>query len=188
MTAKRSLDILFAAALLALLALPMLLIGLMVKLGSKGPVFYLSERVGRDNKFFWMYKFRTMKIDAPIVATHLLGEAGKYLTPGGKILRKTSLDELPQLINILKGQMSLVGPRPALFNQNDLTKMRTALGIHKLTPGLTGWAQVNGRDELPIPDKVKFDREYLEKRNFRFDLKILFMTLHKVITKEGVSH
>jgi len=188
MTVKRLFDILLSAAGAAALALPMLLIGLMVKLGSKGPVFYRSERVGRDNQTFTMYKFRTMRTGTPAVATHLLAQAEQYLAPGGRFLRKTSLDELPQLINIIKGEMSLVGPRPALFNQFDLVEMRTALGIHKLTPGLTGWAQVNGRDELPIPDKVRFDREYLEKRSVRFDLKILFMTLQKVITKEGVSH
>ncbi len=188
MAGKRLFDLLFSAAALALLALPMLLLGLMVKLGSPGPVFYVSERIGRDNRTFKMYKFRTMRTGTPAVATHLLEKPERYLAPGGELLRRTSLDELPQLFNILKGQMSMVGPRPALFNQNDLTEMRTAWGIHKLTPGLTGWAQVNGRDGLTIPDKVRFDREYLEKRSVRFDLKILFMTLQKVITKEGVSH
>jgi O-antigen biosynthesis protein WbqP len=188
MRGKRAFDIIFAVAALVLLALPMLVIGLMIRLGSKGPALYVSDRMGRGNKIFKMYKFRTMTINTPAVATHLLANAGQYLTPIGGFLRKTSLDEVPQLINILKGEMSFVGPRPALFNQSDLIGMRTALGIHRLTPGLTGWAQVNGRDELPIPDKVKYDEVYLGKGSLGFDLRILFLTLQKVITKEGVSH
>ena len=188
MTGKRVFDIVFAIGLMAILLIPMLIISLMVKLGSQGPVFYLSERMGRDNQGFKMYKFRTMRTNTPVVATHLLDQAEQYLAPGASFLRKTSLDELPQLINIIKGEMSFVGPRPALFNQYDLIELRTARGIHRLTPGLTGLAQVNGRDELPIPEKVKFDRAYLDTRSFRLDLKILLLTLQKVITKEGVSH
>ncbi|MDO9390510.1 MAG: sugar transferase [bacterium] len=188
MTGKRLFDVIFAAGLAAVLFIPMLLIGLMVRLGSRGPVLYVSERMGRDNRSFKMYKFRTMRTNAPVVATHLLARAEQYLAPGGRFLRKTSLDELPQLINIIKGEMSFVGPRPALFNQFDLMELRTARGIHRLTPGLTGLAQVNGRDELPIPEKVEYDRVYLEKRSFGLDLKILLLTLKKVITKEGVSH
>lgn len=188
MPGKRLFDILFAIGLTAILLIPMLIVSLLVKLGSRGPVLYVSKRIGRDNKVFRMYKFRTMVLNTPIVATHLLSDAGQYLTPGGMFLRKTSLDEVPQLINILKGDMSFVGPRPVLFNQYDLIEMRTALGIHKLTPGLTGWAQINGRDELPITEKVNFDCYYLGKMSFIFDMKILFWTLIKVIRKEGISH
>jgi O-antigen biosynthesis protein WbqP len=178
---------------LALLALPMLLplivfVATLVRLTSPGPVLYWSDRVGRHNKIFKMPKFRSMRIDTPAVATHLLQNTDQWLTPIGSFLRKTSLDELPQLWSILKGNMSFVGPRPALFNQYDLIALRTDAGVHELLPGLTGWAQVNGRDELPIPDKVKLDIEYLQRRSFVFDLWILWMTLLKVLRMDGVSH
>jgi O-antigen biosynthesis protein WbqP len=188
MNVKRLFDLAIALALLAVLALPMLLIGLFIRLGSKGPAFHVSQRIGRDNKPFSMYKFRTMTKNAPVVATHLMTEAERYVTPIGSFLRNTSLDEVPQLLNIIKGEMSLVGPRPALFNQADLIAMRTEIGVHHLVPGLTGWAQVNGRDELPIPKKVELDHYYLENRNFLFDIKIIFLTFYKVLKEEGVSH
>jgi O-antigen biosynthesis protein WbqP len=160
----------------------------MVKITSNGPALYSSDRVGIHNSIFKMYKFRTMKIDTPQVATHLMENPNHYLTPIGKFLRKTSLDELPQLFNILKGDMSFVGPRPALFNQDDLVALRTEKGIDSLVPGLTGWAQINGRDELPIPVKVDFDEYYLKNRSFLLDIKILFMTFLKVMRSEGVDH
>jgi O-antigen biosynthesis protein WbqP len=160
----------------------------MIKLSSSGSVFYVSERIGKGNKVFSMYKFRTMLLDTPPLATHLLNNPGKYLTPIGYFLRKSSIDEIPQLLNILIGDMSFVGPRPALFNQDDLISLRTEKFIHELVPGLTGWAQINGRDELPIPVKVEFDCYYMKNRCFLFDMKVLFMTLLKVIKKEGVSH
>ena len=149
---------------------------------------YWSDRVGKNNTIFRMPKFRTMKIDTPAVATHLLTNPDRFLTPIGKFLRKSSLDELPQLICILKGDMSFVGPRPALFNQDDLIALRTQKGVHVLTPGLTGWAQINGRDELPIPVKVEFDEYYLNHRSFAFDLYTILLTVLKVIRKEGVQH
>ena len=166
----------------------MCLIALVIKISSKGPVLFWSDRVGRDNKIFRMPKYRTMKIETPLVATHLLPNPDNYLTVIGYYLRKSSLDELPQLISIVLGEMSIVGPRPALYNQNDLIKLRTKYFIHKITPGLTGWAQINGRDELPIPIKVKYDREYLENRSVSFDFKIMWLTLKKVLANEGVSH
>jgi O-antigen biosynthesis protein WbqP len=166
----------------------MLLVALMVKLTSKGPVLYWSDRVGRHNMIFQMPKFRTMRVDTPAVATHLLSNPDRFLTPIGNFLRKSSLDELPQLLSILKGEMSFVGPRPALFNQHDLIELRTARGVQTLTPGLTGWAQVNGRDELPIPVKVEFDHYYLEHRSFLLDLRIILLTFLKVIRSEGVTH
>lgn len=166
----------------------MLIIALLVKLTSRGPVLYWSERVGRNNTIFKMPKFRTMRIETPAVATHLLGDPVRWLTPIGNLLRKSSLDELPQLINILKGNMSFVGPRPALFNQGDLIALRTARGVHFLIPGLTGWAQVNGRDELPINVKVDFDEYYLKNRSFWFDIKIITLTFVKVVKREGVVH
>ncbi len=166
----------------------MLAIAILVKVTSKGPVLYWSDRIGTDNKIFKMPKFRTMKINTPAVATHLLSNPKQYLTRVGKFLRRSSLDELPQLLSILKGDMSFVGPRPALFNQDDLIQLRTKKGIHKLTPGLTGWAQINGRDELPIPVKVEFDEYYMKHRSFLFDLKILWLTLLKVLRKEGITH
>jgi O-antigen biosynthesis protein WbqP len=160
----------------------------MVKISSKGSILYWSDRVGINNAIFKMPKFRTMRIDTPAVATHLLEKPDIYLTPIGSLLRKFSLDELPQLWSIIKGDMSFVGPRPALYNQDDLVALRTEKGIHKLIPGVTGWAQVNGRDELPIPVKVEFDEYYLKNRSFSLDLKILWMTLVKVLKREGVRH
>ena len=185
---KRIFDIVIALSLLVIFGVPILIITLLIKLTSKGPVLYWSDRIGRNNSIFSMPKFRTMRTDTPAVATHLLANPDQYLTPIGAFLRKLSLDEFPQLISILKGNMSFVGPRPALFNQDDLIKLRTQKGINILTPGLTGWAQVNGRDELPIPVKVNFDEYYLKRRSFLLDLKILFMTLFKVLRSEGVKH
>lgn len=185
---KRLFDL--TAGLLAgiCLALPIVLITLAVRFTSPGPVLYWSDRVGRRNVIFQMPKFRSMRVGTPAVATHLLANPADYLTPIGSFLRKTSLDELPQLWSILKGDMSFVGPRPALFNQDDLIALRTDVGVHELVPGLTGWAQVNGRDELPIPDKVKLDIEYLQRRSIAFDLWILWLTLLKVLRRDGVSH
>ncbi len=165
-----------------------MVISALVKMTSHDPVLYWSDRVGKDNIIFKMPKFRTMKIDTPAVATHLLSDSDQYLTAIGGFLRRSSLDELPQLVSILKGDMSFVGPRPALFNQEDLVALRTQRGVHVLTPGLTGWAQINGRDELPIPVKVEFDEYYLKHRSFYFDLKILFLTFVKVVRREGVTH
>jgi O-antigen biosynthesis protein WbqP len=188
MTAKRVMDLAVAGVAAVLLAIPFVLTALAVAMTSKGPVLYWSDRVGRQNKLFSMPKFRSMRVDTPAVATHLLQDPAGHLTSIGAFLRKSSLDELPQLWSILKGDMSLVGPRPALFNQEDLVALRTSCGVHELLPGLTGWAQVNGRDELPIPEKVKWDAEYLQKRSLGFDLKILWMTLLKVLQRDGVSH
>jgi len=185
---KRSFDFLAALAALLVLGLPMLLVALLVKLSSKGPAFYWSDRVGRNNAIFKMPKFRTMRIDTPAVATHLLADPARFLTPVGGFLRKSSLDELPQLLSILRGDMSFVGPRPALFNQEDLISLRTAKGVHRLVPGLTGWAQVNGRDELPIPAKVVHDEHYLHNQSFFLDLKILFMTALHTVNAKGISH
>jgi O-antigen biosynthesis protein WbqP len=185
---KRLFDIISCSLLLALFAVPMALIALAVKLTSKGPVLYWSDRVGRVNRVFQMPKFRSMRTDAPQVATHLFHDPDAYLTPIGGFLRRSSLDELPQLFSVLCGDLSLVGPRPALFNQDDLIALRTELGVHELVPGITGWAQVNGRDDLPIPEKVRLDCEYLRARSFLFDLKILAMTVLKVARHEGVSH
>jgi len=185
---KRIFDIIFSLFLLLIFLIPMLLISMLIKLTSKGPVLYWSDRVGADNNIFKMAKFRTMKTGTPPVATHLLKNPETYLTSIGNFLRKTSLDELPQLLNVIMGNMSFVGPRPALFNQYDLIELRTKKNIHKLLPGITGWAQINGRDELPIPVKVEFDEFYLKNNSFRFDLKILFMTVIKVINKEGIKH
>jgi O-antigen biosynthesis protein WbqP len=175
--------------LLLLLALPLFVaIALLIKITSKGPTIYWSDRVGRNNRIFRMPKFRSMRIDTPQLPTHLLSDAAAYVTPIGSFLRRTSLDELPQLWSILAGDMSFVGPRPALFNQQDLVALRTERGIHVLVPGLTGWAQINGRDELPIPVKVQFDYEYLQRRSIRFDLAIICMTIGKVWIEEGVHH
>lgn len=185
---KRLFDIVAGLLLLVALALPMLLVALLVKFTSRGPALYWSDRVGRDNKLFKMPKFRTMRVDTPPVATHLMTEPDRFLTPVGGLLRKTSLDELPQLICILRGDMSFVGPRPALFNQDDLVALRTAKGIHLIVPGLTGWAQVNGRDDLPIPVKVEFDEYYLKNRSFWFDMRILLMTLVQALAGKGVRH
>lgn len=185
---KRVFDFLVASFAFVVLATPMVVIALAVRLTSEGPALYWSQRVGRLNEVFLMPKFRTMRINTPAVATHLLVDPSRHMTPIGGFLRKTSLDELPQLWSILKGDMSLVGPRPALYNQNDLIAARTEKGVHVLTPGLTGWAQVNGRDELEIPVKVDFDAEYLKKRSLRFDLRILFLTAIRVLGARGVSH
>lgn len=185
---KRIFDLILAGILLCFLSGPVILIALMVKLNSSGPVLYWSNRVGIANRIFKMPKFRTMQIDTPQAATHLLENPDQYLTKTGKFLRKTSLDELPQLFSIIKGDMSFVGPRPALFNQDDLIDLRTKKNIHTLLPGITGWAQVNGRDELPIPVKVSFDEYYLNHRSFSLDLHIILLTVVKVIKREGVRH
>ena len=171
-----------------MLLIPMLVVAVLVIVTSKGPVLYWSDRVGRKNKIFKMPKFRSMRMDTPAVATHLLSDPDVFLSPIGGFLRRTSLDELPQIWSILKGDMSFVGPRPALFNQDDLIALRTEYGVDKLVPGLTGWAQVNGRDELPIPEKVALDVEYVKRQSFLFDLYILWMTFLKVIKRDGVSH
>jgi O-antigen biosynthesis protein WbqP len=184
---KRIFDVLSAGCLLVLLAIPMAIIALAVKLTSRGPVLYWSDRVGRKNRIFRMPKYRSMQTDAPVVATHLLADSRQWITPLGQFLRKASLDELPQLLSILKGDMSFVGPRPALFNQHDLISLRTQKGIDELLPGLTGWAQINGRDELPIPEKVAMDEAYLRSRSFVWDMKILLMTVLKVLRREGVA-
>jgi O-antigen biosynthesis protein WbqP len=184
----RPVDLLLAVVVGLVLAVPILLTALVVKLTSRGPALYWSDRVGRDNVIFRMPKFRTMRVGTPVVATHLLPDAAKHLTPVGSFLRRTSLDELPQLWSVFVGDMSFVGPRPALFNQHDLVAARTAAGVHRLVPGLTGWAQVNGRDELSIPDKVTLDVEYLERRSLGFDLKVLWLTAIRVLRREGVAH
>ena len=185
---KRCVDFLFALALLALFAVPWLCIALAVKITSVGPALYWSDRVGRSNHIFRMPKFRTMRVGTPALPTHLLAEPASHVTPIGALLRKSSLDEIPQLWSILKGDMSFVGPRPALFNQSDLIELRTASGVSDLVPGLTGWAQINGRDELPIPEKVRLDAEYLRRRSLWFDLKILWRTALKVASQDGVAH
>ena len=185
---KQIFDLFVGVILLVLLAIPMSLIAIAIRLTSKGPSLYWSDRIGKNNKIFKMPKFRSMLIDTPTLATHLLDNPDSYLSPIGGFLRLSSLDELPQLFSVLKGDMSFVGPRPALFNQDDLIAMRTQKGIDKLLPGITGWAQVNGRDELSIPDKVALDVEYLSRKSFWFDMKILWMTFLKVINRDGVSH
>jgi O-antigen biosynthesis protein WbqP len=185
---KRLFDIFLAAAVGLVFLLPLCILVVLVRLSSKGPAIYWSDRVGKGNRIFKMAKLRTMKVDAPVVATHLLADPKSQLTPIGGFLRKSSLDEIPQLWNILRGDMSFVGPRPALFNQDDLIALRTEYGVEKLTPGLTGWAQLNGRDELSIDEKVKFDYEYLKNQSFLFDLKILWLTGLQVIRAKGVSH
>lgn len=185
---KRLFDLLLALFAAVILAVPVIVVALMVKLTSPGPALYWSDRVGRHNRIFKMPKFRSMRIGTPAVATHLLKDPKVYLTPIGSFLRKSSLDELPQLWSILAGDMSFVGPRPALFNQDDLVALRTEQGVHELVPGLTGWAQINGRDELPIPEKVKLDVEYLQRRSLGFDVKILWLTFVKVLRRDGVSH
>ena len=185
---KRIFDLLLGVAILVLLLAPMLLIAIAVYLSSKGPALYWSDRVGKNNKIFKMPKFRSMLIDTPDVATHLLDNPAVYLSRIGGFLRRSSLDELPQLFSVLKGDMSFVGPRPALFNQEDLIALRSEKSVDKLLPGITGWAQVNGRDELSIPDKVALDVEYLKRQSFWFDIKILWMTFVKVIKRDGVSH
>lgn len=185
---KRFFDLFLSTTLLCVFCVPMFVIALMVKLSSKGPVLYWSERVGVNNIIFKMPKFRTMVTATPVVATHLLLDPSGYLTPIGKFLRKSSLDELPQLVSIFVGDMSFVGPRPALFNQSDLVAARTKRGVHVLVPGLTGWAQINGRDDLPTSLKVEHDEYYLKHKSFIFDLKILSLTFFKVLKSEGVKH
>ncbi len=185
---KRIFDLFLFVCLALIASFPILVIAGLIRLTSKGPAVYWSDRVGVDNQIFRMPKFRTMRIDTPAVATHLLEDPDAYLTPIGPFLRKSSLDELPQLWSVLKGDMSFVGPRPALFNQDDLIALRTEKGVHQLIPGITGWAQINGRDDIPIPKKVEFDEYYLKNRSFLFDMKILWMTFLKVIKCEGVSH
>jgi len=185
---KRFFDLSLALWALLFLVLPLLLVAVVVRCTSTGPILYWSDRVGRYNIIFKMPKFRTMRVDTPAVATHLLVNPGMFLTPVGSFLRKSSLDELPQLWSIIKGDMSFVGPRPALFNQDDLVALRTHFGVDNLLPGLTGWAQVNGRDELPIPDKVKLDVDYLNQHSFRLDLKIIFLTFLKVLRRDSVTH
>lgn len=185
---KRAFDLFLSALMLIVLSIPILLIAAAIRLTSKGPALYWSDRVGIHNHIFRMPKFRSMRTDAPQLATHLFKNPEDYLTPIGRFLRKSSLDELPQLISIFMGEISFVGPRPALFNQDDLVALRTESGVHKLIPGLTGWAQINGRDSLPIPEKVELDQYYLEHCSFWFDLKILFMTPFKVFRAEDISH
>ena len=185
---KRTVDLLLALAAAFILAVPVLLVALAVSLTSPGPALYWSDRVGRHNILFKMPKFRSMRVGTPAVATHLLADPASHLTPIGSFLRKSSLDELPQLWSILAGDMSFVGPRPALFNQHDLIALRTQHGVHELVPGLTGCAQINGRDELPIPDKVKLDVEYLQRQSLWLDIRILWMTFVKVIRRDGVAH
>ena len=185
---KRAFDFMLAACLGLLLLLPIGVIALLVRWTSPGPALYWSDRVGQHNRIFRMPKFRSMRVDTPAVATHLLPDPQACLTPMGSFLRKTSLDELPQLWNILKGDMSFVGPRPALYNQDDLIALRTHNGVDQLVPGLTGWAQINGRDELPIPEKVRLDAEYLRKHSFGLDLKIMFLTAWRVLRRDGVTH
>ncbi len=185
---KRLFDFVVALVAAVFLSAPVLIVALAVRLTSPGPALYWSNRVGRHNRIFKMPKFRSMRIDTPVVATHLLQNPKQWLTPIGSFLRKSSLDELPQLWSILKGDMSFVGPRPALFNQEDLIALRTEKGVHELVPGLTGWAQVNGRDELPISQKVQLDMEYLQRRSLVFDLKIVWMTAIKVLVRDGVTH
>lgn len=188
MNTKRLFDLTLLLFCFVILFLPFVITMVFVFLTSPGPLFYWSDRVGRKNILFKMPKFRSMQIGTPVVATYILDNPQEYLTPIGSFIRKTSLDELPQLWSILKGDMSFVGPRPALFNQHDLIALRTECGVHMILPGLTGWAQINGRDDLPIPIKVKFDEEYLARRSFLFDFKILWLTAIKVLRQEGVSH
>ena len=185
---KRLFDFFMVVILFPLLALPMLITAIAVCLTSTGPVLYWSDRVGRDNAIFRMPKFRSMHMDTPAVATHLMRDAETFLTPIGGFLRRYSLDELPQLCSVLSGNMSFVGPRPALFNQEDLIALRTEQGVDRLVPGITGWAQVNGRDDLSIPEKIELEVEYMHKKSFWFDLKILWLTFLKVINRKGVSH
>ena len=185
---KRVFDILLVCLAGLVLVIPVLLVAMAVRLTSKGPALYWSDRVGRNNMIFKMPKFRSMQVGTPAVATHLLGKPQAHLTPMGSFLRKSSLDELPQLWSILRGEMSFVGPRPALFNQHDLIGLRTQAGVDKLLPGLTGWAQVNGRDELSIADKVALDVEYLQKKSLAFDVKIMILTVFRVLSRDNVTH
>jgi O-antigen biosynthesis protein WbqP len=188
MNVKRVFDLMLAFTVAVTLAAPVLLVAALVRVTSPGPALYWSSRVGRFNTIFKMPKFRSMRVGTPAVATHLLADPNAYLTPIGSFLRKSSLDELPQLWSILVGDMSFVGPRPALYNQQDLIELRTELGVHALVPGLTGWAQINGRDELPIPEKVKLDAEYLARQSLWFDIRILWSTFIRVVRRDGVTH
>lgn len=185
---KRFFDLCLAVFAALVLAIPFAVVAVLVKLTSRGPALYWSDRVGRDNRIFRMPKFRSMLVDTPVVATHLLSDPNSFLTPIGGFLRKSSLDEIPQLWSILVGDMSFVGPRPALYNQDDLIAMRSELGIDKIRPGLTGWAQINGRDDLPIAVKVNYDAEYLARRSLAFDVRIIILTALKVLKRDGVSH
>ena len=185
---KRLFDLVTGIILLILLVIPMLLVAIAIRLTSKGQALYWSDRIGQRGVIFKMPKFRSMRVDAPDIATHLMEDPDQFLSPIGKFLRRSSLDELPQLFSIIKGDMSFVGPRPALFNQYDLIKLRIENGVDNLLPGVTGWAQINGRDELSIPEKVALDVEYVNRRSFLFDMKILWITLLKVVRKDGVSH
>lgn len=188
MNIKRLFDLLLALFAAAGLFAPIFLVAIAVRVSSRGPALYWSDRVGRNNRIFKMPKFRSMRIDTPALATHLLADPASFLTPIGGFIRKSSLDELPQLWSIIRGDMSFVGPRPALFNQTDLIELRTKYGVHLLVPGLTGWAQINGRDELPIPHKVQLDVEYLQKRSFLLDIKIIVLTFIKVLKRDGITH
>lgn len=185
---KRVFDLVLALFVFVVLAIPMAIVALLVRLTSKGPALYWSQRIGQNNQIFLMPKFRSMRINTPQVATHLLTNPKAHLTPIGDFIRKSSLDELPQLFSVFLGDMSFVGPRPALFNQDDLVALRTAANVHTLKPGITGWAQINGRDEIPIPDKVKLDEYYLKNQSFLFDIKIIFLTGFKVLLAKNVSH
>lgn len=185
---KRVFDLVLALFVFVILAIPMALVALLVRLTSKGPALYWSQRIGQNNTIFLMPKFRSMRINTPQVATHLLANPKAHLTPIGDFIRKSSLDELPQLFSVFTGDMSFVGPRPALFNQDGLVALRTAAHVHTLKPGITGWAQINGRDEIPIPDKVKLDEFYLKNKSFLFDIKIIFLTGFKVLLARNVSH
>ena len=185
---KRIFDFLLGVIFIILLFIPIISIAFAVRITSKGSILYWSDRIGKNNKIIKMPKFRSMRIDTPTVATHLLRNSDYYMTPIGSFLRGSSLDELPQLFSVLKGDLSFVGPRPALYNQEDLIALRIEKGVDKLLPGITGWAQINGRDELSIPDKVELDEEYLSCQSFWFDMKILWMTFLRVIKRDGVSH
>ncbi len=185
---KRLIDVLGAAVLLLVLLPLLVVLVVVVRMSSPGPAIYWSDRVGRENRIFRMPKFRSMRTDTPQVATHLLTDSGSFVTPVGAFLRKSSLDELPQLWSILRGDLSFVGPRPALWNQNDLIALRTEAGVHRLTPGLTGWAQINGRDDLSIPVKVGFDQEYLERQSLGFDARIVWGTIGKILGRDGIHH
>lgn len=185
---KRVFDLILAIFVLLILGLPMLVVAVLVRLTSAGPALYWSQRIGKNNKIFLMPKFRSMRINTPQVATHLLANPKAHLTPIGEFIRKSSLDELPQIFSVFSGDMSFVGPRPALFNQDDLVTLRTAAGVHTIQPGITGWAQINGRDEIPIPAKVKLDEYYLKNRSLFFDIRIIVMTAFKVIGAKNVTH
>jgi len=185
---KRAIDLFLGLSAMLIFAIPFCILAVIVKCTSKGPVLYWSDRVGRDNKLFSMPKLRTMLVDTPVVATHLLTNPDQFLSPVGGFLRKSSLDEIPQLWSIVRGDMSVVGPRPALFNQDNLIEMRTKVGVHTVRPGLTGWAQINGRDELPLVEKVKLDVDYLQRQSLAFDMKVIFLTFLKVIRRDGITH